>query len=158
MREAMDSILDLCEKGLNDGDYLTVSNNMKELYDSFAKKQRYALIQNVTKETIVSYGTQIKDKVSFILLESEQEILIEHREKKEELRRRQNALYHINTMKTVLASITTEKRLLWTKYNVAKLGKESDTNELFIKHKDCVRREKEYMQKIKVFRLENTLL
>ena len=38
-REAMDSILDLCEKGLNDGDYLTVSNNMKELYDSFAKKQ-----------------------------------------------------------------------------------------------------------------------
>jgi hypothetical protein len=158
MREAMDSIMDLCEKGLNNGDYLTVSNNMKELYDSFAKKQRYALINDVTKDTIVSYETQIKDKVSFILLESEQEILIEDREKKQELRRKQNALYHLNAMKTELASITNEKRFLWMKYNVAKLGKDSDTNDLFIKHKECVRREKEYMQKIKIFRLENTLL
>lgn len=158
MREAMDSIMELCEKGLNNGDYLTVSNNMKELYDAFAKKQRYALIQDVTKETIISYETQIKEKISFVLLESEQEIFIEDRMRKEQLRRKQNALYQLNTMKTVLAAITTEKRLLWTKYNVAKLGKDSDTNELFIKHKECVRREKEYMQKIKDFRLENPFL
>jgi hypothetical protein len=158
MREAMDSIMELCEKGLSEGDYVTVSNHMKEIHDSFVKKQRYALIQDVTKETILTYEKQIKEKISFILLESEQEIFIEDRMRKEELRRKQHALYHLNTMKTALATITTEKRLLWTKYNVAKLGKDSDTNELFIKHKDCVRREKEYMQKIKVFRLENTLL
>jgi hypothetical protein len=151
MREAMDSILELCEKGLNNGDYLTVSNNMKELYDSFAKKQRYALIHDVTKDTIITYDTQIRDKVSFILLESEQEILIEDRLRKNEVRRKQNALYQLNAMKTELASITNEKRFLWMKYNVAKIGKESDTKELFIKHKECVRREKEYMQKIKDF-------
>ncbi len=118
----MDSILDLCEKGLSNGDYLTVSNNMKEIYDAFVKKQRYALIQDVTKDTIISYDTQIKDKISFILLEEEQEILIEAREKKAEIRRKQNALYELNAMKTELASITNEKRFLWMKYNVAKIG------------------------------------
>jgi hypothetical protein len=154
----MDSIMELCEKGLSEGDYVTVSNNMREIHDAFVKKQRYALIQDVTKETIISYEKQIKEKISFVLLESEQEIFIEDRMRKEELRRRQNALYRLNAMKTELASITTEKRLLWTKYNVAKLGKDSDTNELFIKHKDCVRREKEYEQKIKDFRLQNPFM
>ena len=158
MREAMDSILELCEKGLNTGDYLTVSNNMKELYDSFAKKQRYALIQDVTKDTIISYDKQIKEKISFILLEEEQEIFIEHREKKEDIRRKQHALYQLNTMRTVLASITAEKRLLWTKYNVAKVGQDTEINDLFIEHKECVQREKEYKQKIKDFRLEYPFL
>jgi hypothetical protein len=157
MREAMDSILELCEKGLDTGDYLTVSNNMKEIYDAFVKKQRYALIQDVTKDTIISYEMQIKDKVSFVLLEEEQEILIEDRLRKEEVRRKQNALYQLNAMKAELASITSEKRFLWTKYNVAKLGKE-ETQELFIKHKECVQREKEYKQKVKDFRLQYAFL
>ena len=121
-REAMNSILEVCEKGLNTGDYLTVCNHLKELYEAFAKKQRYALITDLNKDTIISYETQIKDKVSFILLEEEQLQLIEHREKKEEIRHRQNALYQLNAMKTELTSITTEKQFLWTKYTVAKIG------------------------------------
>ena len=145
----MDSILELCEKGLNTGDYLTVSNNMKELYDAFAKKQRYALITDVTNETIISYETQIKDKVSFILLESEQEILIEDRMRKQEVRQKQNALYQLNAMKTELASITNEKRFLWMKYNVAKIGNEfEEAKVLFVKHRESVRREKEYKQTV----------
>ena len=155
MRESMDAILELCEKGLNDGDYLVASNHLKLIHDAFVKKQRYALIQDVTTETIISYDKQIKEKISFILLESEQEIMIEDRMRKEAIRRKQNVLYQLNKMKTILASITNEKGLLWTKYNSAKIGKDSDTNELFLKHKDCVRREKEYKQKISEFRLNN---
>ena len=84
-------------------------------------------------------------------MEEEQEILIEDREKKEAIRRKQNLLYQLNTMKTVLASITTEKRLLWTRYNVAKVGNDSDANDLFVKHKECVQREKEYKLRVREF-------
>jgi hypothetical protein len=152
-KEAMDSILELCEKGLNNGDYLTVSNNLKMIYDDLCKKQRYALIENIHIDATVPYAVQIKDKISFILLEDEQRLLIEDRMRKEEIREKQNALYQLNTMKTVLASITTEKQFLWTKYNVAKMGSDAEeARDLFVKYKECVRREKEYKLKIKDFR------
>ena len=159
MKDAMDSIMELCEKGLNNGDYLIVSNNLKTIYDDLVKKQRYAIISNMCENDIIEYNFQMREKVSFILLEDEQLLLIKERERKEEKRRKENALYQLETMHKELSAISTEKRLRLLKYNLAK---DADnfvkSKQFFIKYKEQIQIEKEYKQTVREFKinLKNT--
>jgi hypothetical protein len=111
MQSALDSIMELVEEKLNEGDYLTVSNHLKSIYDGMKAKP-----QRVVDEHIVwtDDRTVTRPNVAFRLTTEERRLVMHSRMHEYYQREIDDLLFDIEDTQEKLARVVAAKKMLWT--------------------------------------------
>jgi hypothetical protein len=114
MQSALDSIMELVEAKLNEGDYLTVSNHLKSIYDGIKENEKKP--QRVVDEHIVWTDDRIvtRPNVAFRLTTEERRLVMHSRMHEYYQREIDDLLVDIEDTQEKLARVVATKKMLWT--------------------------------------------
>jgi hypothetical protein len=111
MQSALDAIMELVEAKLNEGDYLTVSNHLKSIYDGMKIKPPRVVDEHVvwTDDRIVT-----RPNATFRLTLEERRLVMHSRMHEYYQREIDDLLVDIEETQEKLARVVATKKMLWT--------------------------------------------
>ena len=117
VQESLDFILELSEERLSEGDYITVSKNLKEIYDYLRNETEssFTILPTNHISRLYSMQEQREDHVSFRLTVVEQYKVMRDRIIKNYDLRNGNMVSELSDLKLSLKMNTKEKKIRWAK-------------------------------------------
>jgi hypothetical protein len=144
---ALDAILELAELKLSEGDYLTVANHAKTLFNELKPKKQRPIID--TNRVLSRRLLNRSPNIVFDLTYAEKVDLMQSRYKLHYQFAIDDLTVRIHSKKSELNTIKFEKQYKWATIKMMRVVKSNDIEDTRNKHKELVKQEREIQEIIK---------
>ena len=144
---ALDAILELAESKLSEGDYLTVANHAKTVFNELKSKKQRPIID--TNRVLSRRLLERSPNIVFELTYDEKVELMQARYKLHYQIAIDELSNQINSKQTELKNVKFEKQYQWATIKMMRAVKSNELEDTQTKHKELVKKEREIKELIK---------